>query len=421
MELLNWPPYVTIPCSVLAIMLGMLHVMPKQKKYVNESIKPLGFKKFQKQYVIVFWLVMFADWLQGPNMYTLYKSYGMDVGKLFMIGFLSSALSSCFVGQLVEKWGPKQACLIYCLLEVMINSMEHFPNFKLLVLSRILGGISTALLSLSFESWMINEHRRRQFPEELLGSTFALASEGSGIAAIIAGIVAQIGADKYGDIAPFQLAIIVTVLAAFFIAQWPNNYEKSLDNKTKSLSTSCDSGSLSHAMKIGFAYSIFEGAMYNFVFMWVPLLQQAASGPVPTGLIFSCFMLCIAIGGKLFGALCFIPTVTVAMIIAAISSITLAIPAWCPSLLSTFMTFLAYEMCIGVFIPCSAVLRATYFSPLHFNTLVAMFRLPTNLLVLGGMLLVDSIDMTRLLGACAVLLCVSALFLSQVKSKLNLN
>ena len=32
-----------------------------------------GFKQFQREYLWVYYLVMFADWLQGTNMYTLYQ------------------------------------------------------------------------------------------------------------------------------------------------------------------------------------------------------------------------------------------------------------------------------------------------------------------------------------------------------------
>ena len=37
------------------------------------------------------------------------------------------------------------------------------------------------------------------------------------------------------------------------------------------------------------------------VFMWVPSLQAFLKDtPLPTGLVFACFMLCVAIGGKVF-------------------------------------------------------------------------------------------------------------------------
>lgn len=74
--------------------------------------------------------------------------------------------------------------------------MEHVPSMPILLIGRILGGISTSLLFSSFESWMVSEHQKKKFPEELLNDTFAIASWGNGIVAIIAGILAQLA---YGE------------------------------------------------------------------------------------------------------------------------------------------------------------------------------------------------------------------------------
>ena len=62
----------------------------------------------------------------------------------------------------------------------------------LLLLGRVLGGLSTSLLFSAFESWMVSEHRKRGFAEDLLTSTFAISSWGNGVMAICAGIFAQI-------------------------------------------------------------------------------------------------------------------------------------------------------------------------------------------------------------------------------------
>jgi hypothetical protein len=92
--------------------------------------------------------------------------------------------------------------------------MEHFPHMPTLVVGRILGGLSTSLLFSTFESWMVSEHRKRGFSEDLLASTFAISSwgeiasfrfyfayyllftTGNGLMAIAAGFVAQVAAGE---------------------------------------------------------------------------------------------------------------------------------------------------------------------------------------------------------------------------------
>ena len=81
------------------------------------------FRWFQAQYLCVYLTVMLADWLQGTNMYTLYSSYGVSVGTLFITGFLSSAVFGTYLGVLTDRWGRKMGCIIFCILEVTISCM----------------------------------------------------------------------------------------------------------------------------------------------------------------------------------------------------------------------------------------------------------------------------------------------------------
>ncbi len=77
---------------------------------------------------------------------------------------------------------------------MIINLLEHIPHMGTLLVGRILGGLTTSLLFSAFESWMVSEHRKKGFPEELLSSTFAIASWGNGVMAITAGFLAQYAA-----------------------------------------------------------------------------------------------------------------------------------------------------------------------------------------------------------------------------------
>ena len=89
--------------------------------------KRAAFRAFQLQYLAVYLLIMLADWLQGTHMYTLYTSYGFagaDVGTLFVTGFTSSLIFGTFLGLYVDKYGRKLGCIVFCVLEVIINTME---------------------------------------------------------------------------------------------------------------------------------------------------------------------------------------------------------------------------------------------------------------------------------------------------------
>lgn len=106
-------------------------------------------------------------------MYTLYLSYDVNISALFLTGFLSGAFFAPFLGSAVDKFGRKNSCIAYCVLEIVINTLEHSRSFKVLLLGRVLGGVSTNLLFSAFESWMTTEHRKQGFPEEWLTRTYS--------------------------------------------------------------------------------------------------------------------------------------------------------------------------------------------------------------------------------------------------------
>lgn len=303
LELPDWPAWASRTFLVLAAITSFVaigeRVASRSSDGKEEEEKPSGeklaeFRSFQRQYLTVYTIIMGADWLQGTNMYTLYQSYNVDISTLFVTGFTSSAIFGTIVGMYVDIWGRKLGCIVYLIIEVVVNVFEHFNNFPLLLLGRVLGGVSTSLLFSAFETWMVSEHRKRGFPEGWLADTFGTASFINGLSAIIAGICAQLVADRLGEIGPFQAAILLTVLALFFVVFWEENYGSSDEEGKKESESSTNAAAAFKAIvsdrKIfltGLVNSLFEGSMYSFVFMWVPSMLQALNGrPLPTGLVF---------------------------------------------------------------------------------------------------------------------------------------
>lgn len=141
------------------------------------TAKHKEFDQFRHKYIAVYLVIMLADWMQGTHMYTLYLSYNVNISALFLTGFLSGAFFAPFLGSAVDKFGRKNACIVYCVLEIIINCLEHSSDFTILLFGRVLGGISTNLLFSAFESWMTTEHRKRGFPEEWLSRTYSEVSE----------------------------------------------------------------------------------------------------------------------------------------------------------------------------------------------------------------------------------------------------
>ena len=64
--------------------------------------------------------------------------------------------------------GRRRACLLYVVLYSLSCLTKHSPDYWVLLIGRLLGGISCSLLFSSFESWLVAEHLARGFSPQLL-------------------------------------------------------------------------------------------------------------------------------------------------------------------------------------------------------------------------------------------------------------
>ena len=368
---------------------------------VAEALRQ-DFVSFKAYYIGVYAVIMLADWMQGTHMYTLYLSYGVDISTLFLTGFLSGAIFAPFLGSVVDKVGRKNSCIVYCVLEIIINTMEHSTNFSILLFGRVLGGISTNLLFSAFESWMTTEHRKKGFPEKWLTEVYSAASVTNGVTAVAAGIVAQQLEDWLGHIGPFKGAVALTVLALILVLRWDENYGEDKGDDSGSVITQFKEGwsatlSSPDILKIGLIQSLGEGAMYTFVFMWVPtLLSLAPNSDVPTGAVFSSLMIAITMGGSVFPLVhsCLGSTELAATAIYFLAALCMLCPALCLSNFGNCFTpvlvaFVMVEFSIGLFFPAAGILRSKYVPDHLQGAILNIFRLPLNLLVVTGTKLTD--------------------------------
>ena len=154
-----------------------------------------GFGTFRREYLLVYAVITLADWLQGTHFHALYAEHGLtneQTGSLFLTGFLASAVIGTYVGALVDSVGRRRGCAVYCILEVIINALEHSTDFRVLWVGRILGGISTSLLGCAFESWMVTKHKQSGYSPQALERTFTITSFMNGLLAVAAGILAHV-------------------------------------------------------------------------------------------------------------------------------------------------------------------------------------------------------------------------------------
>jgi MFS family permease len=383
----------------------------------NENKKPIDDPRsiaeaahFQKIYFGVYILVVAADWLQGPYIYSLYR-YGHGLSEattaaMFTTGFVAAGASASFAGALADKYGRRNACLAYCgIYSVSCLSVLAYGNLPVLFFGRALGGLSSTLLYSVFEAWMVSEHNARNLGNALpLSQMFSWSVTLSGVVAIASGVVGEAVVSATGSkTSPFMLAVGCLVLAAYSIDKfWNENYGQvttPIQNEEEAsiphfaqLDPNLDKQRI---LTLTLITSIFEGSMYLFVFLWNGSLNAAREAAIttspslsktlPLGLIFSSFMCAMMIGSMVISVMALYNQdqnpASHLVDTLAIAASALLIPVIARSETSVFWSFALFEACVGMYYPTIGKIKSKLVPDSSRAKVYAWMRLPLNVFV----------------------------------------
>ncbi|GFR19051.1 molybdate-anion transporter [Trichonephila clavata] len=334
---------------------------------------------------------LFGDWLQGPYIYKLYSHYGFtnfQIAVLYVVGFSASVLFGTGAGVLADSFGRKRMCMVFCITYSLCCFMKIFPNYNILLLGRLLGGISTSLLFSVFESWYVSEHiQSYDFPREWISVTFSKATFWNGVLAIIAGVIANFTSDflGWGPVSPFILAIPCFIISCCIMSKaWNENY-----GKQKSTKNVCIQGlqlivTNNLILMLGIVQSLFESVMYVFVFLWTPILDSVHP---PLGIVFSIFMVCIMIGSS-FYQLAYYRQVEppvllfLAVVLATVSQLGCALAASYDNIniIIASASFFLLEIAVGIYFPAIGYIKSECIPESHRANIMNWFRVPLNVI-----------------------------------------
>lgn len=372
------------------------------KKYVVEELKQetnLEFKKLQRRYLDVYCLACFSDWLQGPYVYNLYKQYGYNEGQiaiLFLTGTISNSLCGTITGALADIYGRKILCVAYGIIYSGCCITKLFGNYQLLLLGRVLGGLSTSILYSAFDSWYINEHiNYYKFPNEWLNNTFAKATFLNATLAIIAGILSYflVVSLEFGPVAPFITAIPFLMTTSLYIMILVNEH---FIHNTKSASASVKKSIIvwltnKNIFTLSVVQSLYEGVMYLFIFFWTPALDSLKP---PLGLVFSSFMLALMIGSKIYSILLgnnYLDSKKLLQLSTFLASFSFLICSLATSdifidyepytTMTCYFFFILFEISIGIYLPSMTFLKSQVIPEKIRVTLSNVIKMPSNIFI----------------------------------------
>ncbi|ORY31469.1 DUF791-domain-containing protein [Neocallimastix californiae] len=393
----------------------------KTEKKENNS----EYQKLNKSYLIVYSLVVTGDWLQGPYNYSLYQSYGFSlekIGWLSVCGYLSSLILGTYVGSTADKFGRKKMCLVFCLLYGTSCLLRYISDFYVSLFSRVLGGISTSLLFSCFEAWLINEHNSKGFASSLLSNTLTWAAFLNGLTAIISGLIGNLVVNYFNYAAPYGVAVIIFAISAVYIQHnWNENYGDTEVNKKKSSALVKGINVIfkdSTILSVGLIQSFYEAAMYIFVFLYSPILEDAHrlaghNDELPFGLIFSGFMVCIMIGSRIFNILTRHnwKVITISIPVFFLGTLSMLLPIITMNEYILYWAFALFEICCGMFFPTLGCIKSEIIPEEVRSSVMNLFRVPMNAIVVVVLLKISSFNQEVQFIICTIL-CALSLLLS---------
>ena len=371
----------------------------------------------------------------GTHLYVLYEGYGYSVASLYCLGFVTGALTSPITHAMVDKIGRKKSALLYCALEIFINWLEQYPNIVGLIVSRMIGGITTNLLASVFETWVDTEYRRRGFDHEKYEIVMRDSVVASNLSAIASGYLAHTLAERFGPVGPFEGAVACTAVALVIVAAvWTENYGSESPGIKSATSYLVEAVKTfkedSKVLRVGIIQGLTMGSLQIFVFLWSPALRNLAQhsskgllgmdshGEPAYGLIFGAFMAAGVVGGLIAPFVRKAVTILLSPLAKSCSETVniegegevrpMAVEflaAFCylicagllltPCLVSndgsfSFSTalaaFLIYELVIGVYMPCEGVIRSIYIPSDARCSMMTLPRIIVNVAVSVGVI-----------------------------------
>ncbi|POR36909.1 Molybdate-anion transporter [Tolypocladium paradoxum] len=397
-------------CTLNAILFHQTRRRECRQELPIEGGKPVNPEKlqiartFQRRFLVGYALAVGADWLQGPHIYATYKyEKGLSeelVALLYATGFIASAISAAFVGQLADCCGRRAFCQVYCVLNSFSCAMINHESLLLLFAGRVLGGIATTLLFSVFDAWMIAGYHNLGLDDSVLplNTVFGNMTLVSSTVAIVSGVAGDAIFQALGNRKwPFALSAWTSTSAAFWIrASWAENYgtRAAIDEQKTGLGRGVRTILANkRILAVGIASCCFEGAMYLFVFFWSPALKSArlragSEAELPFGIIFASLMCAMMVGAIVFSSRSGAPSkesaasgLLVAMLVASVS---LSCAVLLDSEGALFLAFALFELCVGAYFPIMGFLKSELIEDGVRGSVYSLLRLPLNLLVVGA-------------------------------------
>ncbi|CAA7399621.1 unnamed protein product [Spirodela intermedia] len=136
-----------------------------------------SFLSFQRSFLFIYSLASVIGGLQTVFGEDEYQHYGASREQMVLClcaGIAATLSIGSFLGVLSDIFGPRKACITYCILHLFVDVLRSISAHPIIWMSSVCLALASFIFLFSFETWMTTEHERQGHRQDLLTDTFWL-------------------------------------------------------------------------------------------------------------------------------------------------------------------------------------------------------------------------------------------------------
>jgi MFS family permease len=165
--------------------------------------------------------------------------------------------------------------------------------------------------------------------------------------------------------------------------------------------------------------SLFEGAMYTFVFMWSVAFEAIEGHDIPYGIIFASFMVSIMIGSVIYRVCTQKYMMSAEHILKQtfiVSTLMFVLSAFLSdSSMVLAISFNIFEVCCGIYFPVIGIIRSKHIPEETRSAVMNLFRIPLNLIVVMALVFLPKENIQLVFLFCAGLTATSFMAILHIR------
>ena len=399
-----------------------------QNNVTYPSILERKKNSLRSRYLVAYIITRSAMWAKAPYLYTLFmtvhKFTFAEIGDLYLVDAVAALIFGPITGQLADKYGRRKFCHCYNI-SIVINLLLRMEGSRpLAYLAQVVTGFGAGLICTTFEAWVVSESEKefggyKKEAERFRKRLFKDCTIYDNIVAILTSFICAFAYSHWGIYAPFWISIFLTVLASILIwILWDENGSLIAKEKTWiQYKEASKEFKKPEVLCIGLIEGIANACLNIYLFSWTPILKRSTPGGMNVGFIFTCMLLTMISGTKMFqlliGTLDFDNYMSIAgcvIIQGILMFLTYAINGFLPRLI--FLSL--FNGVTGFYNPLNSIIKASILIEKYRALLMNLFRVPLNfyvIIVLLTLRLMNPFTVAFIVGVMCIVAFLIGLFL----------